>query len=182
MAFWDSGAVILEDNVLHICKRGTDALQQQVEWLNRNDLIFSLLLHTVLSSGAQGETQVQLQNDRHGWATKLLPGSKASTLAVLTHCIPDKPWWGKCENTHRGWWESCQRQRHCLVPSLCFPDLTQTAPPVQPQKTNIFWLCRYRLHYQSTDTAEIRILDCLQTSCSELMTLAFSGENRSRMA
>lgn len=29
-AFWDSGAVILEDNILHVCKGGTNTLQQQV--------------------------------------------------------------------------------------------------------------------------------------------------------
>lgn len=141
MAFWDSGAVILEDNVLHICKCGTDALQQQVERLHRNDLSFSLLLHTVLSSGAQRETQVQLQNQRHSWATELLSCRKCSNFAVLIHCILDKPWWEKCENTHRGWWESCQRQRHCLVLSLCFADLSQTAPPTQAQKTQIYFDC-----------------------------------------
>ena len=52
---------ILKDNVLHISECGADTLQQQVEGLDRNELLISLLLQAVVSSRTQRETQVQLQ-------------------------------------------------------------------------------------------------------------------------
>lgn len=58
-------AFVLEDNVLHVSECCTDALQQQVEGLDRNELRVSLLFQAVFSSGTQRETQVQLKKQKH---------------------------------------------------------------------------------------------------------------------
>lgn len=56
---------ILEDDVLHVGECGADALQQQVERLDGDELLLPLLLQAVFSSGAQRETQVQLPRQKH---------------------------------------------------------------------------------------------------------------------
>lgn len=55
---------ILEDDVLDISESCSDALEQQVEALDRDELCRSLLLQAVFSSGAQRETQMQLQTEK----------------------------------------------------------------------------------------------------------------------
>lgn len=56
---------VLEDDVLHVGECGSDALQQQVERLDGDELLLPLLLQAVFSSGAQRETQVQLPREKH---------------------------------------------------------------------------------------------------------------------
>lgn len=56
---------ILKDNILHISESGADTLQQQVERLDGNELRLSLLFQAVFSSGAQRETQMQLEKKKN---------------------------------------------------------------------------------------------------------------------
>lgn len=65
LSIWRCCAFILEDNILHISESCSDALQQQVEGLDRDELCVSLLLQAIFSSCAQRETQVQLQIQKH---------------------------------------------------------------------------------------------------------------------
>lgn len=60
---------VLEDDVLHVGECGSDALQQQVERLDGDELLLPLLLQAVFSSGAQRETQVQLPREKHNKKT-----------------------------------------------------------------------------------------------------------------
>ena len=53
---------ILEDDILHVSEGCSDAFQQQIEGLDRDDLGLPLLLVTILSSRTQRETEVQLPN------------------------------------------------------------------------------------------------------------------------
>ncbi len=101
---------VLEEDVLSVSECCSNALQQEVERLNGNELSLSLFLIPVFTTGAQRETQVKLPHKNT--VTHYTVYSEKLFVINIPCCsmvtgFGNWPWWARCGSTRTGWWVTC---------------------------------------------------------------------------